>query len=168
MKERNISFKVVAFWTAFVAITLIFLVVFGMRIFKVTTFDSYDDFKKANLLLKGNIAGAEEDTYYVYIYSERQLESDYEYAEVEPTIFTYFTYVAKNGSKDGVAKIYAYNTDTFTSVGEYNTVNAYLESLNSNLKTSSLPALVKFNGVSVNNVFTQINKIESELQGQMK
>ena len=165
MKERNFSFKLLAFYSAFAAITIIFLVVFGMRIFKVTTFNDLDDVKKAHLMINGQVTTKKEETYYVYIYSSKAHDTNYAYQEVEPTIFTYFTYVNKNPNK--ATKIYAYDVDTFTPMNSYNNVNEYLQSLSTSLKTSELPALIKVSSGSVNNTFTTINKINSELQNVM-
>ena len=165
-KEKNLNFKVLSFWIAFLIITIIFLIVFGMRIFKVTTFNDINDVSRANLVLKGQITNKSDDSYYVYIYSSKAHNTNYAYQEVEPTIFTYFTYVAKNGSND-TSKIYAYDIDSFTPMNGYNTVNEYLQSLNSSLKVSSLPALVKITGSSVDNAYTSINKITGELQSVM-
>lgn len=166
MKEKTLNFKVLIFWLGFACITIIFLVVFGIRLFKVTTFNDLDDVKRANLIIKGAVTTQKEDEYYVYIYSSKAHDTNYAYQEVEPTVFTYFTYVAKNGSNDTV-KIYAYDIDSFTPMSGYNTANEYLGSLNSNLKTSSLPSLVKVSNGGVSTTYTTINKITSELQTVM-
>lgn len=166
MKENHLNFKVLIFWLGFAVITIIFLVLFGIRVFKVSTFKDMDDVKRANLVMKGAITTQKEDEYYVYLYSSKDHDSNYAYQEVEPTIFTYFTYVAKNGNNDTV-KIYAYDVDSFTSINGYNNVNDYLNSLNNNLKTSSLPSLVKISNGGVNSTFTTINKITGELQNVM-
>ena len=166
MKERTLNFKVLIFWLGFACITIIFLVIFGIRLFKVTTFNDMDDVKRANLIIKGAVTTKKEDEYYVYIYSSKAHDTNYAYQEVEPTVFTYFTYVAKNGNNDTV-KIYAYDIDSFTPMSGYNTVNEYLASLNSSLKSSTLPALVKVANGGVSSTYTTINKITSELQNVM-
>ena len=165
MKEKHFSFKVLSFYIAFALITIIFLVVFGMRIFKVSTFNDLNDVKRAGLMINGQITTKKEDSYYVYIYSSKAHNSNYAYAEVEPTIFTYFTYVSKNGGS--ATRIYAYDVDTFTQNESFANVNEYLESLSTNLKTSELPALVLVSSGGVSNTFTTINKINSELQNIM-
>ncbi len=166
MNEKHLSFKVLLFYIAFALITIIFAIVFCIRIFKVTTFDDLNDVKRAHLMINGPVTTKSEDTYYVYIYSSKAHDTNYAYQEVEPTVLTYFTYVAKNGKNDTV-KIYAYDADTFSETNQFKTVNEYLQSLNDSLKTSELPALVKVSNGSVASTYIGINKIVSELQNNM-
>ncbi len=166
MNEKHLNFKILLFYIAFALITLIFAIVFCIRIFKVTTFDDLSDIKRANLMINGPITTKKEDTYYVYIYSSKAHDTNYAYEEVEPTIFTYFTFVAK-GNKNENIKIYAYDVDTFSETNQFKTVNDYLQSLNGSLKTSELPALVKVSNGAVSSAYTGINKIVGELQGVM-
>ena len=157
MNEKHLSFKVLLFYIAFALITIIFSIVFCIRIFKVTTFDDLNDVKRAHLMINGPVTTKSEDTYYVYIYSSKAHDTNYAYQEVEPTVLTYFTYV----------KIYAYDADTFSETNQFKTVNEYLQSLNDSLKTSELPALVKVSNGSVASTYIGINKIVSELQNNM-
>jgi hypothetical protein len=164
-KKSSLNFKVVAFWFAIAAITAIFLFVFITNLLKVRVFNSMDDIERADLLLVNDEITKQSGTYYVYIYSlesEKNLEKR---QELEPSILNYFTWVSLNNGK---YKIYGYNVDDYSMDYISGTVYKYLGTLNPNIKANDAPMLVKVVNGSISTVYTTINKIESELQSQMK
>ena len=69
---------------------------------------------------------------------------------------------------NGKYKIYGYNVDDYSMDYISGTVYKYLGTLNPNIKANDAPMLVKVVNGSISTVYTTINKIESELQSQMK
>ena len=171
IKNNRIDLKVAVFWALILAVTILFAVLFAMRIHDTRIFDSYDDLKSAKLNLTYDIS-SEEGDYYVYIYQAKEnsagklvdsSKTDIIKAnEVLPTVFNYFNYVRRNErSSDGVTgfyRIYGYNVK--------NSKDNVLQELG--LELSQLPVLVKVNDGEVSSPIIKANDIQKELTASMK
>lgn len=172
--QNSLNIKVVVFWVFILIITVMFAVLFGMRIHDTRIFDSYEDIEKADLNLVYDITSGE-GTYYVYLYSAKE-SSDGKLVdtnrtdivkanEVLPTVFNYFNYVRRNerANADNASfyKIYGYNVKSEN--------DSNLKSLD--LKLTDLPALVLVDG-DANDILeeplTSVSAIQKELQPLMK
>ena len=171
LKKNKLDFKVIVFWCSILIVTVIFAVLFGMRIHDTKIFDSYEDIQSAKLNLTYDIT-TEEGTYFVYIYSAKE-NSDGKLVdtnktdiikanEVLPTVFNYFNFVRRNervlGEEANFYKIYGYNARTAK--------DGVLQELD--LKLEQLPALVKLNGSTIEGVYTKASDIQKELSQLMK
>lgn len=172
LQNDKLNLKVVVFWSLILIITILFAILFAMRIYDTRTFNSYDDIAKADLNLVYDIK-SEKGEYYVYIYSAKENNegklvdtnrTDIEKAnEILPTVFNYFNYVRRNerelGDKDGFCKIYGYNVNN-------NAKDSNLTSLN--LKLEQLPALVLISDSKVTSTYEKVTDIRKQLQSLMK
>lgn len=171
VKKNKLDFKVIVFWASVLIVTVLFAVLFAMRIHDTKIFDSYEDIKSAKLNLVYDI-DSEEGTYYVYIYSAKE-NSDGKLVdtnktdiikanEVLPTVFNYFNYVRRNEraleGTDGFYKIYGYNVKSAKD-----SVLAKLD-----LKLENLPALVQVSNGTPGDVFVKANDIQKQLSQLMK
>ena len=173
VQVNRLDYKVIIFWIAILAVTILFGVLFAMRIHDTRTFDSYDDLAKAKLNLVYDI-NSEEGQYYVYVYSAKEdakgnlvdsTKTDFVKAnEVLPTVFNYFNYVRRNErameGTSGFYKIYGYNVK--------NSKDDVLVTLG--LKLDQLPALVKIDntGSGDTGTYTKAGDIQKQLANLMK
>lgn len=171
LQNNKINIKVIIFWGLIAVITILFAVLFAMKIYDTKIFDSYEDIERANLNLVYDITSGEGD-YYVYIYSAKESNGKLvdtnrtdiaKSNEVLPTVFNYFNYVRRNeressGNSD-FYKIYGYNVNNREQ-------DSNLKRLG--LKLDQLPALVLVSGSEYGTPITDTTKIQSELQKLMK
>ncbi len=171
LQRNSLNVKVVIFWSMILLITVLFAVLFAIKIHDTKIFDSYEDINRAKLNLVYDIT-SEEGTYYVYVYSAKESngilvdtnKTDITKAnEVLPTVFNYFNYVRRNertlGNNEDFYRIYAYNVKSAR--------DSNLEKLNLNL--DQLPALVRVNGDEdgIDEIITSANGIQRELSDLM-
>ncbi len=161
--------KVLIFWGLILLITLLFAVLFIIRIFDTRLFESYDDINDAKLNLVVDIS-TEEGEYFVYVYSAKKddngklvdtASSDVsKAADVLPTVLNYFNYVRRNqrqyGDEEGFCKIYGYNVKN-------NASDKVISSDVLDVKLSQLPVLVKVSGGGITNKYVSANDIEKAL-----
>ncbi len=165
--KKEIRFKVVAFWSAIIIVTMVFLVLFGIKIFTVTEFKSTEDIDRAKLSVT-EVTTKNDGTYYVYIYSSKSTSNLEKKVEVEASVFNYFSYTQNNKNDSSVIKIYGFDTEDYVKL-EYNTtVFNYLTSLDPDLTSNNLPALVKVTAGSISESYITINTIQKELQSAMQ
>lgn len=176
-KERisgnNFNAKVAIFWGLILAITIIFAVLFAVRIYDTRTFDSYEDLEKADLNLVYDIT-SKDGYYYVYMYHTKEDENGklvdssktdiIKANEVLPSVFNYFNYVRRH------QKMYA-NDASFYKIYGYNVRGANDDNLiELGLKLSDLPVLVKVDG-NTNKIedspFKTVSAIQKELTNAM-
>ena len=173
VQVNRLDYKVIIFWIAILAVTILFGILFAMRIHDTRTFDSYEDIARAKLNLVYDIS-SEEGQYYVYVYSAKEdstgklvdsTKTDFVKAnEVLPTVFNYFNYVRRNQrtqeGSSGFYRIYGYNVK--------NSKDDVLESLG--LKLDQLPALVRVDntGSSDSGIYTKASDIQKQLSSLMK
>lgn len=171
IKKNRIDLKVAVFWALILAVTILFAVLFAMRIHDTRIFDSYDDLKSAKLNLTHDIT-TEEGQYYVYVYQAKEnsagklvdsSKTDIVKAnEVLPTVFNYFNYVRRNEraleGTEGFFKIYGYNVR--------NAKDDVLEQLGVELE--QLPVLVKVVNGTPDDTIIKANDIQKELAALMK
>lgn len=171
MKKNRLDFKVLVFWCSILIVTVIFAVLFAIRIHDTKIFDSYEDIESAKLNLVYDIA-SEEGLYFVYIYSAKE-NSDGKLVdtnktdiikanEVLPTVFNYFNYVRRNeralGESENFYRIYGYNVRSAK--------DGVLQELD--LELDQLPALVSLNGSTIDGVYTKTSDIQKQLSQLMK
>ena len=166
--KKQIRLKVVFFWGAIGLISVIFLVLFGIMIFSITTFDDMDDVRKAKLEISEIIIDNDDQPYYVYIYSGESKKNLEKRQEVEPSVLSYFTFVRKNKGDENVLKIYAFNTDNYTGTVDMRTVNSYFETMSDEMSMSDVPFLIKVEGGTILGVYKTINSLQKELQSAMQ
>lgn len=171
LQNNKINIKVLVFWVLMAIITVLFAVLFAMKIYDTKIFDSYEDIERANLNLVYDITSGE-GNYYVYIYSAKESNGKLvdtnrtditKSNEVLPTVFNYFNYVRRNerelGGNSDFYKIYGYNVKN-------NAKDSNLKRVG--LELDQLPALVLVNGSEYGTPITDTTKIQSELQKLMK
>ncbi len=165
-ENRN---KVLIFWGLILLITLLFAVLFIIRILDTRLYESYDDINDAKLNLVVDIA-TEEGDYFVYVYSAKKddngklvdtASSDVsKAADILPTVLNYFNYVRRNqrqhGNEEGFCKIYGYNVKNNSSD---NVISADVL----DVKLSQLPVLVKVSSGGITNKYVSANDIEKAL-----
>lgn len=174
LHQRN--YKVIIFWALIFAITVLFAVLFVVKILNTRIIDSYEDINREKLTLTIDIT-TEEGSYFVYVYSVKKDDSgklintaktDISKAnDVFPTVLNYFNYVKRNGKKlgkDGIERIYGYNVNNRES-------DKNLEKIG--VKLSELPVLVEVDGDSDNIVETiksvsQIQKTLTDIMNKKK
>lgn len=169
IQKNRLDFKVTIFWIAILAVTVLFAILFAMRIHDTRIFDSYDDLAQAKLNLVYDIY-SEEGEYFVYVYSAKKdgsgnlvdtSKTDFVKAnEVLPTVFNYFNYVRRNeralGDQAGFCKIYGYNVK--------NSKDGVLTGLG--LKLEQLPALVRVANGTPTEILTKAGEIQKALDSQ--
>lgn len=167
--EKSNKLKVIIFWSAILAITILFVSLIIVRVCQVRTFDEISDIKKAKLLLNGtNITEKEDELYYVFIYTSGEQNDVMKNEEIQPIVLGYFTYVNQKQKSEGITKIYGYDIAGFTKTLEYQNVGEYLTSLHTNIKITDCPILIKVTNGSVSNVYSTITAIEEAINGEMK
>lgn len=172
LNKKEIDLKVLIFWIMIFAITIVFAVLFVIRLSETRLFKSYEDIEKANLNLVYDIA-SEKGEYFVYIYSAKKDDNnklvntakcDFVKAnDVFPTVLNYFNYVRRNervhGKEQGFIKIYGYNA-------KLNDKDANLDSIGVTIE--QLPILVKMSGGNgVAETYKTVSEIQKTLNGLM-
>ena len=169
LNKKSFSAKVAIFWGLILSITIIFAVLFAMRIYDTRTFDSYEDIKSANLNLSYDIT-SEKGVYYVYMYhlkedaSGKLVDSNktdiIKANEILPSVFNYFNYVRRNQRQMS-------EDDTFLKIYGYNVRSANDDNLDKlGVKLSDLPLLVRVD--TEIEVFKTVSSIQKELTSAMK
>ncbi|MFA6843049.1 MAG: hypothetical protein WCR33_01485 [Bacilli bacterium] len=168
MKKKSLTLKVVIFWSAIIVLTAGFIVTLCLQISTGKSIDSISDIENTDLEIYGDVL-SEEDNYFVYIYSSDDNTVDLtKKQEVEPAVFSYFTYVKQNKRNSDITPIYAYSTEHFAPTPAYATVSNYLASLDSNLNVNKTPILIEVEDYAVSSVYTTINQIQNALQTEME
>ena len=164
--------KVIIFWSLIIGITVLFAILFAIRISELRTFKTYEDIERANLDLHYDLASAKGE-YYVYVYSTKEDENgklvdsgktDIAKAnDVFPVIMNYFNYVRRNErlnkDKDDFFKIYGYDVKNNSKDSVFTILEQYY------IDISKLPILVLVDADStgISDVKISTKDIQEEL-----
>ncbi|MCK9537078.1 MAG: hypothetical protein M0R05_05825 [Bacilli bacterium] len=169
--KKQLSHKVMIFWSMIGLLTLIFIVTVIVMFVKARSSRSIDDL----INLHENEIFEQKESYYIYVYSkvgitDEKAELD-KAADLEELIITYMTYAKRNSQ---AKRIYGMNVDSYRNRSVLITGSQLTEVLyktkfiNLRINTDDVPILMKIEGGKVVKDYLTEKAIREELDSQMK